>query len=185
MPFAALDGVRRGCRAVVATAAGTVRPSERWLGRVINAMGEPIDGLGPLPPGPAPYPFRECAAAGACPHAGGRAARSRRARAQYLPHRLPRPAHGHFLRLRRRQIGAAVDARAQRVGRYFGHRAGRRARPRGAGILAGRSRPSRPRALGGGGLDLRRAGADAPPGGLSDAGDRGVFPRPATRTCWC
>ena len=44
MPFAALDGVRRGCRAVVAIAAGTVRPSERWLGRVINAIGEPIDG---------------------------------------------------------------------------------------------------------------------------------------------
>src|SRR5665213_2621433 len=58
MPFAALDGVRRGCRAVVATAAGTVRPSERWLGRVINAIGDPIDGMGPLPPGPAPYSFR-------------------------------------------------------------------------------------------------------------------------------
>lgn len=26
MPFAALDGVRRGCRAVVTTAAGTIRP---------------------------------------------------------------------------------------------------------------------------------------------------------------
>ena len=51
MPFAALDGVRRGCRAVVSSAAGSVRPSERWLGRVINAMGEPIDGKGPLPPG--------------------------------------------------------------------------------------------------------------------------------------
>jgi flagellum-specific ATP synthase len=58
MPFAALDGVRRGCRAVVSTAAGAVRPSEAWLGRVVNALGEPIDGLGPLPPGPAPYAFR-------------------------------------------------------------------------------------------------------------------------------
>src|SRR5665213_2841154 len=58
MPFAALDGVRRGCRAVVTSAASTVRPSERWLGRVINAMGEPIDGQGPLPLGPDPYPFR-------------------------------------------------------------------------------------------------------------------------------
>jgi flagellum-specific ATP synthase len=58
MSFAALDGVRRGCRAVVATAAGAIRPFERWLGRVINAMGEPIDGQGPLPAGSAPYPFR-------------------------------------------------------------------------------------------------------------------------------
>lgn len=58
MPFAALDGVRRGCRAVVQTAAGSVRPSTAWLGRVVNALGEPIDGRGPLPPGPSPYPFR-------------------------------------------------------------------------------------------------------------------------------
>jgi len=40
MPFASLEGVRRGCRAVVASAAGAIRPSDRWLGRVINAMGE-------------------------------------------------------------------------------------------------------------------------------------------------
>ena len=58
MPFAALDGVRRGCRAVVQSSAGAIRPSERWLGRVVNAMGEPIDGLGNLPPGPAPYTYR-------------------------------------------------------------------------------------------------------------------------------
>jgi flagellum-specific ATP synthase len=58
MPFAALEGVRRGCRAVVASAAGSVRPSEGWLGRVVNAMGEPIDGQGPLPSGPAPYSYR-------------------------------------------------------------------------------------------------------------------------------
>ncbi len=58
MPFAPLDGVRRGCKAAVTSVAGAVRPSERWLGRVINAMGEPIDGKGPLPPGPSPYPFR-------------------------------------------------------------------------------------------------------------------------------
>ena len=185
MPFAALDGVRRGCRAVVATAAGMVRPSERWLGRVVNAMGEPIDGLGPLPSGPCAIPVPLVAAAGACPHAGRRAARSRRARAQHLPHRLPRPAHGHLLRLRRRQIGAAVDAGAQRVGRHLGDRPGRRARPRGAGILAGRSGPGRPGALGGGGLDLRRAGADAPPGRLPDARHRRISSATWARTCWC
>ena len=58
MPFAALEGVRRGCRAVVTSVAAAVRPSPAWLGRVVNAMGEPIDGKGPLPPGPSPYPFR-------------------------------------------------------------------------------------------------------------------------------
>jgi flagellum-specific ATP synthase len=58
MPYGALEGVRRGCRAVVNSAASSVRPSDRWLGRVLNAMGEPIDGLGPLPAGPAPFSFR-------------------------------------------------------------------------------------------------------------------------------
>src|SRR5579862_2623597 len=58
MPFAALEGVRRGCRAVVTSVAAAVRPSAGWLGRVVNAMGEPIDGKGPLPLGPSPFPFR-------------------------------------------------------------------------------------------------------------------------------
>ena len=58
MPFAGLDGVRRGCRAVIANASGQVRPSAAWLGRVLNAMGEPIDGKGPLAQGAVPMPFR-------------------------------------------------------------------------------------------------------------------------------
>jgi flagellum-specific ATP synthase len=33
-------------------------PDRRWLGRVVNAMGEPIDGKGPLEQGAAPMPFR-------------------------------------------------------------------------------------------------------------------------------
>src|SRR3979490_2223169 len=39
MPFAGLDGVRRGCRAVIANAASQVRPSAAWLGRVSTAPG--------------------------------------------------------------------------------------------------------------------------------------------------
>ena len=128
-------------------------------------------------PGPSPYPFRNRAAARACAPPRRRAARSRRARAQYLPHLLPRPAHGRVRRLRRRQIGAALDAGAQRRGGCVGDRPGRRARPRGAGIPPGRSRRRRPRALGGRRLDLGRAGADAPPGRVSDARDRRIFPR--------
>jgi flagellum-specific ATP synthase len=58
LPFGTLEGVRRGCRALVIGTPGTVRPSAGWLGRVVNAMGEPIDGKGPLPAGPSPYPFR-------------------------------------------------------------------------------------------------------------------------------
>src|SRR6266853_3504610 len=58
MPFAPLEGVRRGCRAVVSSMRAAVRPSQAWLGRVVNAMGEPIDGKGPLASGPTPYPFR-------------------------------------------------------------------------------------------------------------------------------
>jgi flagellum-specific ATP synthase len=58
MPFAPLEGVRRGCRALVSAVAGAVRPSAAWLGRVVNALGEPIDGKGALLLGPSPYPFR-------------------------------------------------------------------------------------------------------------------------------
>ena len=58
MPFAGLEGVRRGCRAVIANAAGQIRPSSAWLGRVINAMAEPIDGKGPLPQGISPVSYR-------------------------------------------------------------------------------------------------------------------------------
>src|SRR6187397_1085428 len=58
MPFAPLEGVRRGCRAVVSSVRAAVRPCQAWLGRVVNAMGEPIDGKGPLQSGPLPYPFR-------------------------------------------------------------------------------------------------------------------------------
>jgi flagellum-specific ATP synthase len=58
MPFAGLEGVRRGCRAVIANASSQVRPAASWLGRVLNAMGEPIDGKGALSQGAVPVPFR-------------------------------------------------------------------------------------------------------------------------------
>jgi flagellum-specific ATP synthase len=58
MPFAGLEGVRRGCRAVIQPQALGVRPSRGWLGRVVDCFGRPIDGKGPLPSGPRLYPFR-------------------------------------------------------------------------------------------------------------------------------
>jgi flagellum-specific ATP synthase len=58
MPFADLDGVRMGCKAYVEAEAAEVHPSRNWLGRVINALAEPADGLGPLTQGPRGYRVR-------------------------------------------------------------------------------------------------------------------------------
>jgi flagellum-specific ATP synthase len=58
MPFGALEGIGLGCKADVVDAEPVVRPTVKWLGRVVNAMGEPIDGKGPLPEGEEPYPLR-------------------------------------------------------------------------------------------------------------------------------
>src|SRR3954451_289989 len=58
MPFGALAGVRRGCPAHVRDEIVGVRPSRGWLGRVVDALGRPIDGKGPLPQGPTVRPSR-------------------------------------------------------------------------------------------------------------------------------
>src|SRR3954465_16049914 len=46
MPFAPLEGVRRGCRAVVSAERAAVRPSQAWLGRGGKRLGGAIDGKG-------------------------------------------------------------------------------------------------------------------------------------------
>jgi flagellum-specific ATP synthase len=58
LPFGTLEGIGMGCRALVGEHNPMVYPSHRWLGRVVNAMGEPIDGKGPLPRGNQAYPLR-------------------------------------------------------------------------------------------------------------------------------
>lgn len=58
MPFGTLDGLGLGCRAEVEEGTPAVYPHESWLGRVINAMGEPVDGQGYLTQGLAAYPIR-------------------------------------------------------------------------------------------------------------------------------
>lgn len=58
MPFSSLDGVGLGCKVEVLDANPVLYPHPGWLGRVINAMGEPVDGKGPLPVGDVPYPVR-------------------------------------------------------------------------------------------------------------------------------
>jgi flagellum-specific ATP synthase len=58
LPFSVIDGIGLGCKAEVAEAQPTVAPTEAWLGRVVNALGEPIDGKGPLPGGNIQVPIR-------------------------------------------------------------------------------------------------------------------------------
>ncbi len=58
MPFESTEGIGLGCEAFVAEAEPAVYPGPHWLGRVVNAFGEPIDGRGPLLPGPLGYPLR-------------------------------------------------------------------------------------------------------------------------------
>ncbi|GBE44438.1 flagellum-specific ATP synthase [bacterium BMS3Bbin10] len=60
LPFGPLEGVRMGAKAILEPAAPVVRPSNAWLGRIINALGEPIDGKGPLISGPDSYPLKAC-----------------------------------------------------------------------------------------------------------------------------
>jgi flagellum-specific ATP synthase len=58
MPFGPLEGVGLGCRAVVGAGQPVIRPHPAWLGRVVNAIGEAIDGKGTLPQGLEAYPLR-------------------------------------------------------------------------------------------------------------------------------
>jgi flagellum-specific ATP synthase len=58
MPFGTLDGIGLGCLAEVAQVEPSIYPNESWLGRVIGAMAEPIDDLGPLLTGEVAYPIR-------------------------------------------------------------------------------------------------------------------------------
>ncbi|MFQ5958941.1 MAG: flagellar protein export ATPase FliI [Alphaproteobacteria bacterium] len=58
LPFASVEGIGVGCKAVVAESEPVVYPSPLWLGRVVNAFGEPVDDRGPLPRGGDAYPFR-------------------------------------------------------------------------------------------------------------------------------
>lgn len=58
MPFGTLDGIGLGCKAEIIDSDPVVRPQAGWLGRVINALGEPLDDKGPLPSGHQAFPVR-------------------------------------------------------------------------------------------------------------------------------
>lgn len=58
MPYGRIEGVRMGCKARIESNDGMARPSDAWLGRVINALGQPLDGKGPLPQGARLMPLK-------------------------------------------------------------------------------------------------------------------------------
>lgn len=58
MPFGTLEGVGLGCLAIIQRSAPSINPSEKWLGRVVNGMGEPIDGKGALIHGAVAVPLK-------------------------------------------------------------------------------------------------------------------------------
>jgi flagellum-specific ATP synthase len=57
MPFGSVDGVGMGCRVEISASDPVIYPDVSWLGRVINAFGEPVDGKGPLLSGKIGYPI--------------------------------------------------------------------------------------------------------------------------------
>src|SRR5262245_35945913 len=53
-----LDGLGPGAAVLFAGALDVVRPSDAWLGRVIDAFGDPLDGKGPMRAGWKPRAVR-------------------------------------------------------------------------------------------------------------------------------
>src|ERR1700722_3411887 len=86
MPFAALEGVRRGCRAIVTGVAAGVRPCRGWLrrGGGGGGQGRADRRQGTDTAGALALSVPQRAAAGAFAPAGGRSARSRGARPEHL-----------------------------------------------------------------------------------------------------
>ena len=58
MPHGPVDGIGLGCRVAPAGGQASLSPDPSWLGRVLNAFGEPLDNGGPLRLGPMRYGLR-------------------------------------------------------------------------------------------------------------------------------
>jgi flagellum-specific ATP synthase len=58
MPFEEFYDVTIGCRVDIESSLTSIFPSEAWRGRVIDALGRPIDDKGPLSMGEVPYKIK-------------------------------------------------------------------------------------------------------------------------------
>jgi flagellum-specific ATP synthase len=67
LPFERLDGIGVGARVTVARDQDHIRPTDAWLGRVLDAFGRPLDGRAPPPDGTVPLPLEGAAGRGPSP----------------------------------------------------------------------------------------------------------------------
>lgn len=58
LPFGEADGIRPGAKAWLIEDRASLRPSDGWLGRVVDGLGQPVDGKGTLPLGLEKLPIR-------------------------------------------------------------------------------------------------------------------------------
>jgi len=58
MPFDGLEGIGLGSKVTIVSGESAIYPDNQWLGRVINALGEPVDSLGLLSQGELAYPLK-------------------------------------------------------------------------------------------------------------------------------
>jgi flagellum-specific ATP synthase len=121
-----LEGLGLGAPVLFTSGLDMVRPSDSWLGRVIDAFAEPLDGLGPLRSGWRPRAVRATA-----PNAQARA-RVQDKLALGVKAMRGRAEAGSVRGIGRRQIHLDVDAGARGRSRRDCHWPDRRTRPRGA-----------------------------------------------------
>lgn len=58
MPMGSLDGMTLGARADFDSKPAAIYPTAGWMGRILDAFGNPSDGLGPLPQGDTAYAIK-------------------------------------------------------------------------------------------------------------------------------
>jgi len=58
LPFTEPRGITIGAKAHVSAGQDRIRPSRAWLGRMVDGLGRPVDGKGPLPAGGTPRLMR-------------------------------------------------------------------------------------------------------------------------------
>ena len=128
MPLEDIHSLGPGCKVVARTEKAQVGVGPALLGRVIDGLGNPIDGKGPLPVDTT-YPnlCQSSQSAASQPHRASTG--SGHPGHQRSVDRWLRPTHGHFCRFRCRQERSDGNDRPQHRGGGQCHRSDRRAWP--------------------------------------------------------